>query len=85
MPSFFTLFTVIVIGISIFSVGVLLLTKTEYTLQKMIDIVGMNKNSFQYEFMTNKKNLIHYRMIGIIFILFGMLSIVLPILKTISH
>ena len=76
---------VLVIGVIIFLIGISLVSRTEYTLRKMIEIVGIREKSFQYEFMTNSKNLIHYKIVGIIFILFSVLSIVLPILKTIFH
>lgn len=83
MSKIFYVLIALIAGIVVLVIGILLVGKTENTLQKMIEIMGIRKKTFQYEFMTNRKNLIHYKIIGILFILFGILSIVVPILKTI--
>ena len=84
MPKLFYVLIALIAGIVVLVIGILLVGKTENTLQKMIELMGIRKKTFQYEFMTNRKNLIHYKIIGILFILFGILSIVVPILKTIA-
>jgi uncharacterized membrane protein HdeD (DUF308 family) len=81
MLKMFFMIISIIIGIAILSLGMALFAKTEYVLQKGVEIRGLSKESFAYKFITNKKNLIFYKICGILLVLSGIICLAIPILR----
>lgn len=69
----------VIFGIILVYFGIKLLFQTEFILEKFIELLNLDKNSFQYKFMINKSNSIFYKFTGILMILMGLGYLVIPI------
>jgi hypothetical protein len=72
---------IIVTGLILVYLGVQLLFKTEITLEKMIKRSNLSKNSVSYKFITNKSNLIFYKITGVMCIVYGAVCFLFLIIK----
>jgi|GEM_PF-3554949 len=71
MSNFFSSLVILVFSIFFLIFGYKLLTKTDYVLQQYIKIFGIYNDTYTYKYMTDKKNIWHYKLVSIITILMG--------------
>lgn len=68
-----------IFGIILVYFGIKLLFQTEFILGKFIDLLNLDKESFQYRFMINKSNSLFYKFTGILMIFMGLGYLIIPI------
>ena len=81
MLKIFALLIFLLMSTTLLIFGYNLLIKTEFMIQQHIKIFGIHKDSFSYRYMTNEKNIWHYKFSASIAILMGLLLLVFFFIK----
>ena len=76
MQNIFSSFVVLIFSIFFLVFGYNFLTKTDYMLQQYIKIFGINKGSYTYNYITDKKNIWHYKFASIGAIMMGIFLLI---------
>jgi hypothetical protein len=79
------LLVIIILGIILIYIGIQYLFNTEIFIDKIIKYQRVEFNSLRYKYLKNKSNFIFHKIEGIGFILGGVISIVLCILKLFKY
>ncbi|GEM_PF-4780788 len=83
MYKFFDYSIQIIVSSLVLLIGILLIFKTQYILLKLIKILHISKGSIQYEYAINNRNFLQYKFTGIIFIIYGVITIYFFVSKVI--